>query len=360
MRNEGILEQASDPLERTMPIATPEQYNAMLDAAREGKYAYPAINITSSETLNAAMRGFAEAESDGIIEISTGGGSFASGTYVNDMALGAQAIAEMAYLLADEYPVLIALHTDHCQADKVDTFVRPLLQVSRERKVVGLPPLYQSHMFDGSAIDLDSNLKISADLLEEMRDLDIILELEVGVVGGEEDGVSAEDVPSEKLYTTNDDLLKTVEAVGLGEKGRYMLAATFGNVHGVYKPGNVKLRPEVLRDGQAAIKAAHGEDAHFDYVFHGGSGSELADIHAAIDYGVIKMNVDTDNQYNFSRVIADHFFTGYEGILKIDGEVGNKKIYDPRSYLKSAEIAMAEGVAESCVMLRGDGRSLLA
>ncbi len=342
-----------------MPIATPAQYNAMLDAARDGKYAYPAINITSSETLNAAMRGFAEAESDGIIEISTGGGSFASGTYVNNMSLGAQAIAEMAYLLAEEYPVLIALHTDHCQADKVDTFVRPLLQVSRERKEAGLPPLYQSHMFDGSAIDLDSNLEISAELLAEMNELDIILELEVGVVGGEEDGVSAEGVPSEKLYTTNEDLLKTVEAIGLGERGRYILAATFGNVHGVYKPGNVKLRPDVLRDGQDAIKAAYGQDAHFDYVFHGGSGSELEDIHAALDYGVIKMNVDTDNQYNFSRAIADHFFTGYEGVLKIDGEVGNKKVYDPRSYLKKAEIAMATGVTEACVMLRGDGKTLL-
>jgi fructose-bisphosphate aldolase class II len=214
-------------------------------------------------------------------------------------------------------------------------------------------------MFDGSAIDLDANLKISADLLKEMNELDIILELEVGVVGGEEDGVSAEGVPSEKLYTTNEDLLKTVDAIGLGENGRYILAATFGNVHGVYKPGNVKLRPDVLREGQEAIKAVHGDDAHFDYVFHGGSGSELEDIHAAIDYGVIKMNVDTDNQYNFSRAIADHFFTGYEGVLMIDGEVGNKKIYDPRSYLKKAEIAMADGVTEACVMLRGDGKSLL-
>jgi fructose-bisphosphate aldolase class II len=342
-----------------MPIATPDQYNAMLNAARTGKYAYPAINITSSETLNAAMRGFADAESDGIIEISTGGGSFASGTYVNDMALGAQAIAEMAYLLADQYPVLIALHTDHCQADKVDAFVRPLIQVSRERKEAGLPPLYQSHMFDGSAIDLDSNLEISATLLEEMNELDIILELEVGVVGGEEDGVNTEDVPSEKLYTTNEDLLKTVEAIGLGENGRYILAATFGNVHGVYKPGNVKLRPEVLRDGQLAIQEAYGDEAHFDYVFHGGSGSELKDIHAAIDYGVIKMNVDTDNQYNFTRPIADHMFVGYEGVLKIDGEVGNKKVYDPRSYLKKAEVAMATGVTEACVMLRGDGKTLL-
>lgn len=342
-----------------MPIATPEKYHQMLDAAKAGAYAYPAINITSSETLNAALRGFAEAGSDGIIQISHGGASFASGTYVNSMPLGAQAIAEMAHLVAEQYPVLIALHTDHCQADKVDTFIRPLLEITRQRREAGLIPLYQSHMFDGSAIDLDSNLSISAELLEEMRELDVILEVEVGVVGGEEDGVSAEGTPREKLYTTNEDLLLTAERLGLGEKGRYMLAATFGNVHGVYKPGNVQLRPDVLRDGQTAVKEAHGDDASFDYVFHGGSGSELQDIHDAIDYGVIKMNIDTDNQYTFTRPIADHMMTNYEGVLKIDGEVGNKKVYDPRSYLKKAESSMAEGVTGACAMLRSDGKSLL-
>ncbi len=341
-----------------MPIATPDQYNAMLDAAKAGSYAYPAINITSSETLNAALRGFAEAGSDGIVQISFGGGSFASGTYVNSMALGAQAIAEMAHLVADAYPVLIALHTDHCQADKVDTFIRPLLEVTRQRREAGLIPLYQSHMFDGSAIDLDQNLDISEELLEEMQALDVILELEVGVVGGEEDGVTAEG-KSEKLYTTNEDLLKTAAKLGLGERGRYMLAATFGNVHGVYKPGNVQLRPSILKDGQAAIQEVHGADASFDYVFHGGSGSDLQDIHDAIDYGVIKMNIDTDGQYNFTRAIADHMFKGYDGVLKVDGEVGNKKQYDPRSYLKAAEANMAAGVTEACSKLRSDGKSLL-
>lgn len=341
-----------------MPIATPEQYNEMLDAAKAGAYAYPAINVTSSETLNAALRGFADAGSDGIIQISHGGGSFASGTHVNSMALGAQAIAEMAHLMADEYPVLIALHTDHCQADKVDTFIRPLLEVTRERREAGLLPLFQSHMFDGSAIDLDANLTISAQLLEEMRQLDVILEVEVGVVGGEEDGVSAEGTPREKLYTTDEDLLETARRLGLGQNGRYLLAATFGNVHGVYKPGNVKLRPEVLRDGQTALKEAYGDDASFDYVFHGGSGSELDDIHAAIDYGVIKMNIDTDNQYTFTRPIADHMLTNYEGVLKVDGEVGDKKAYDPRSYLKKAEIAMAAGVTGACEMLRSTGKSI--
>ncbi len=343
-----------------MPVASPEQYRTMLDAARDGKYAFPAINIASSETLNAALRGFAEAESDGIIQLSTGGGSFASGTGINDMALGAQAIAEMGHLLAERYDVLIAFHTDHCQADKVDTFIRPLLQLSRDRRTRGLGPLFQSHMFDGSAIELGENLDISAQLLEETQELDIILEIEVGVVGGEEDGVSAEGVPREKLYTTNEDLIATANRLGLGENGRYLLAATFGNVHGVYKPGNVQLRPSVLRDGQAAIKELFGDDAHFDYVFHGGSGSELSDIHDAIDYGVIKMNIDTDNQYVFSRAIADHFFSNYGGVLKIDGEVGNKKVYDPRSYLKKAEIAMAERVKHACIELRSEGKTLLA
>ena len=342
-----------------MPVATPDQYNAMLDAAKAGSYAYPAINITSSETLNAALRGFADAGSDGIIQLSHGGGSFASGTYVNSMPLGAHAIAEMAHLLAKEYPVLVALHTDHCQADKVDTFIRPLLEVSRERRRAGVGPLFQSHMFDGSAIDLESNLDISEQLLEEMRELDIILELEVGVVGGEEDGVSAEGTPREKLYTTNDDLIKTANKLGLGERGRYMLAATFGNVHGVYKPGNVQLRPDILRDGQAAIKAEFGDDASFDYVFHGGSGSGIEDIHAAIDYGVIKMNIDTDGQYNFTRPIADHMLKNYDGVLKVDGEVGNKKQYDPRGYLRAGETAMAAGVTDACASLKSAGRSLV-
>ena len=331
----------------------------MFEAAKAGSYAYPAINITSSESLNAALRGFADAGSDGIIQISHGGGSFASGTYVNSMPLGAHAIAEMAHLLAKEYPVLVALHTDHCQADKVDTFIRPLLALSRERRKVGQGPLYQSHMFDGSAIDLESNLDISEQLLEEMHDLDIILELEVGVVGGEEDGVSAEGTPREKLYTTNEDLIKTANKLGLGERGRYMLAATFGNVHGVYKPGNVQLRPDILRDGQAAIKGEFGDDASFDYVFHGGSGSGIEDIHAAIDYGVIKMNIDTDGQYNFSRPIADHMLKNYDGVMKIDGEVGNKKQYDPRGYLRAAETGMAAGVTEACTKLKSEGQSLL-
>jgi fructose-bisphosphate aldolase class II len=342
-----------------MPIATPEVYAEMLDRAKGGEFAYPAINVTSSETLNAALAGFAEAESDGIIQVSTGGAEFVSGTRVKNMVTGAAALAEFAHVVADKYPVNIALHTDHCPKDKLDGFVGPLLEISRERVKRGENPLFQSHMWDGSAIDLDENLKIATDLLERAAAAKIVLEVEIGVVGGEEDGVSNE--INEKLYTAEGDFLKTVEALGTGEKGRYLLAATFGNVHGAYKPGAVKLRPDVLKRGQAVVaeKLGLAQDAKpFDLVFHGGSGSLLEEIHEAVGYGVVKMNVDTDTQYAFSRPIADHFFKNYDGVLKIDGEVGNKKTYDPRSYLKKAEVSMAERVVEAARALKSVGTKI--
>ncbi|MFC7344661.1 class II fructose-bisphosphate aldolase [Saccharopolyspora griseoalba] len=342
-----------------MPIATPEVYAEMLDRAKKDEFAYPAINVTSSETLNAALRGFAEAESDGIIQVSTGGSEFASGTKVKDMVTGATALAEYAHVVADKYPVNIALHTDHCPKDKLDGFVRPLLEISQERVNKGQNPLFQSHMWDGSAIDLDENLQIAQELLAASAKAKIILELEVGVVGGEEDGV-ANDI-NEKLYTAPGDYIKTVDALGTGEKGRYLLAATFGNVHGVYKPGNVKLRPEILKQGQEVVTEKLGLPSGskpFDLVFHGGSGSLLEEIHEAVSYGVIKMNIDTDTQYAFTRPIADHMMRNYDGVLKVDGEVGNKKTYDPRSYLKVAEQAMAERVVQGCQVLKSEGKKL--
>lgn len=339
-----------------MPIATPEQYHAMLDAAKSANYAYPAINVTSSETVNAALRGFADAESDGIIQVSTGGGKFASGTHVGDMAYGAIGLADFARHMAERYDVLIALHTDHCQPDKVDTFLRPIIDESRRRMASGAPAVFNSHMFDGSAISLPENLDISAELLAELAPLDIILEVEAGVVGGEEDGVSAE-ATGEHLYTSPDDVMSVVEKLGTGDQGRYLLAATFGNVHGSYKPGNVKLRPEILKECQETLAAAV-PGASFDYVFHGGSGSLLSEIHDAVDYGVVKMNVDTDNQYAFTRSIADHMFKNYDGVLKIDGEIGDKKAYDPRPYLAKAEEAMAARVVQSCSDLRSAGKRL--
>src|SRR5881409_1999766 len=309
--------------EPEMPIATPETYAQMLDRAKEGRFAYPAINVTSSQTLNAALRGFAEAESDGIVQVSTGGADSLSGPTVKDMVTGSVAFAAYAHEVAKKYSVNIALHTDHCPKDKLDTYVRPLIAISRERVDRGENPLFQSHMWDGSATELHENLRIAAELLDSAVKAKIILEVEIGVVGGEEDGV-ANDI-NEKLYTAPGDYEATVEALGGGEKGRYLLAATFGNVHGVYKPGNVKLRPEILRDIQQAVGEKVGREKPFDLVFHGGSGSALEEIREAVSYGVVKMNVDTDTQYAFTREIAGHMFTNYDGVLKVDGEVGNKK-----------------------------------
>jgi fructose-bisphosphate aldolase class II len=342
-----------------MPIATPEVYAEMLDRAKANEFAFPAINVTSSESINAALRGFAEAESDGIIQVSTGGAEFGSGTKVKDMVTGAVALAEFAHVVAEKYPVNIALHTDHCPKDKLDGFVRPLVRISQERVAQGRPPLFQSHMWDGSAIDLDENLEIATGLLDEAAKAKIILEVEIGVVGGEEDGVAHE--INEKLYTADGDFLKTLDALGNGERGRYLLAATFGNVHGVYKPGNVKLRPEVLKRGQEVATEKLGLPAGskpFELVFHGGSGSLLEEIHEALSYGVVKMNIDTDTQYAFTRPIAGHMFANYDGVLKIDGEVGNKKVYDPRSYLKAAEQSMAARVTQACEHLKSTGRML--
>jgi fructose-bisphosphate aldolase, class II len=339
-----------------MPIATPELYAHMLDTAKERGFAYPAINVSSSQTLNAALRGFAEAGSDGIVQVSTGGAEYLSGQSVKDMVTGSVALAEFAHVVAAKYPVNIALHTDHCPKDKLDGFMRPLVAISKDRVARGEEPLFQSHMWDGSAVPLPENLEIAAELLEACAAARTIMEMEIGVVGGEEDGVVGE--INEKLYTTPEDALATVEAVGLGERGRYLLAATFGNVHGVYKPGHVKLRPSVLRDIQEAVGAKFGKEKPFDLVFHGGSGSALEEIREAIGYGVVKMNVDTDAQYAFTRPVAGHMFANYDGVLKVDGDVGNKKVYDPRSWGKAAEAGMTARVQEACEDLLSAGHHI--
>jgi fructose-bisphosphate aldolase, class II len=330
-----------------MPIATPDVYAEMLRRAKENSYAFPAINCVGSESVNAAIKGFADAGSDGIIQFSTGGAEFASGLGIKDMVTGAVALAKFAHIIAAKYPINVALHTDHCPKDKLDTYVRPLLDISAKRVAAGKNPLFQSHMWDGSAVPIDENLEIAQELLK--------------LVGGEEDGVEAE--INDKLYTTPEDFEKTIDALGHGEHGHYLLAATFGNVHGVYKPGNVKLRPDILDQGQKVASAKLGlpdGSQPFDFVFHGGSGSLKSEIEEALRYGVVKMNVDTDTQYAFTRPLAGHMFSNYDGVLKIDGEVGNKKAYDPRSYLKKAEASMTERVIEACNDLHCDGKSVSA
>lgn len=339
-----------------MGVATPEVYDEMLDRAKKGGFAYPAVNITSSQTINAALQGFTEAESDGIIELSVGGSEYASGPTVKDRVAGSLAIAAYVREVAKNYPVTVALHTDHCAKQNIDSWIRPLLEMSVERAKKGEEPIFQSHMWDGSAVPLAENLVIAQELLELSQKANTVLEVEIGVVGGEEDGHSAE--INEKLYTTVDDGLKTVEALGLGEKGRYMTALTFGNVHGVYKPGSVKLRPELLGEIQEAVGKKVGKKMPFDLVFHGGSGSMAKEIALAVSHGVIKMNIDTDTQYAFTRPVVDHVLKNYDGLLRIDGEVGDKKMYDPRAWGKLAEAAMAARLVEACQQLGSAGKKM--
>jgi fructose-bisphosphate aldolase, class II len=341
-----------------MPIVNYDTYKHMLDTAQAGNYAYPAINVANMVTANAALKGFADAKSDGIIQVSTGGGKFASGLGVGDMVAGAISIAEHIHRMAAFYDINIALHTDHCPPDAVDTFMIPLIEESERRVAEGKLPLFQSHMLDASGLPLNENLDLSVPIYERMAKIGQMIEIEAGVVGGEEDGAAgSEDTPEESLYTTPEDMVEVFRRMSPID-GTYMFAATFGNVHGAYKPGAVKLRPELLKEGQDAIKAAFGDDANFHLVFHGGSGSEKHEITETLGYGVIKMNVDTDTQYSFSRPIADHVISGYAGMLKVDGEVGNKKQYDPRAYMKKGEQGMADRVIEACNDLESAGKTL--
>ncbi|MDQ6753956.1 MAG: class II fructose-bisphosphate aldolase [Actinomycetota bacterium] len=338
-----------------MPIATPDKYAEMIDRAKAGGFAYPAVNVTSSQTLNAALQGFADAGSDGIIQVSTGGAAYWSGASVKDMVAGSLGFAAFAREVARNYPVSVALHTDHCPKDKLDSFVLPLLAASEAAVKAGKDPIFNSHMWDGSAETLEDNLKIGRDLLARTSAAHIILEVEIGAVGGEEDGV--ENAINEKLYSTVADGLATVEALGSGENGRYITALTFGNVHGVYKPGGVKLRPEILKDIQEQVGARIGKNNPFDLVFHGGSGSSQQEIRDAVSYGVIKMNIDTDTQYAYTRPVADHMFRNYDGVLKVDGEVGNKKTYDPRVWGAAAEKGLAARVVVAAQELGSAGKT---
>jgi len=326
-------------------LPSPERYAEMLDGAGAGGYAFPAINVTSSQTLNAAMRGFAEADSDGIVQITVGGARYLGG----DALAGARALAALGHELAGRYGVAIALHTDHCPPEHVDEFLRPLLAASRERVTRGEPPLFHSHMFDGSTLPLDENLRVSAELLAQCRELGLLLEIECGVVGGEEDGITGGGDP-ERLYTTPDDLLRVAEALGTGERGRYLLAATFGNVHGFTVKGQVELRPQILADGQRALERVR-PGARFDYVFHGSSGSSPEELRAAVANGVVKVNLDSEAQYAFTRGAAEHLSAHYES--------GGKQAYDPRAWGAAAEAGMAARVAAACEQLGSAGRSIM-
>ncbi|HEU0257093.1 MAG TPA: class II fructose-bisphosphate aldolase [Microbacteriaceae bacterium] len=340
-----------------MPVATPDQYAEMLDKAKKKGFAYPAFNVSSSQTIHAVLQGLTEAGSDGIIQVTTGGADYFAGQTIKARAAGALAFAKFATEVAKNYPVTVALHTDHCPKPALDSFLLPLLAASEEEVKAGHEPIFQSHMWDGSAVPLDENIRIAQEMIARTSAIHTILEIEVGVVGGEEDGVKHEGT-NEALYTTVGDVSKAVDALGFGENGRYMAALTFGNVHGVYKPGNVKLRPDLLGEIQAGIAKKYGKaDKPLDLVFHGGSGSSPEEIATAVANGVVKMNVDTDTQYAFTRAIAGYMFEHYAGVLKVDGEVGVKKQYDPRAWGKVAETAMAQRVIQAAQQLGSAGHS---
>jgi fructose-bisphosphate aldolase, class II len=340
-----------------MPVATPEQYAEMLDRAKAGGFAYPAINVSSSQSINAVLQGLTEAGSDGILQVTTGGADYFAGHTVKARATGALAMAKFATEVAKNYPVTIALHTDHCPKPALEDFVLPLVAESEKVVADGGNPIFQSHMWDGSAVPLAENIEIAKELLPRMKAINAILEVEIGVVGGEEDGVKHEGT-NDALYTTTGDVAQFVDAIGLGDAGRWIAALTFGNVHGVYKPGNVKLKPELLGEIQEGIAAKFGTGAKpLDLVFHGGSGSTDEEIALAVANGVVKMNIDTDTQYAFTRSVAGFMFSNYDGVLKVDGEVGNKKAYDPRAWGKVAETAMAARVIEATQQLGSHGKS---
>jgi len=339
-------------------LPSAEEYAAMLDAAAAGRYALPAINVTSSQTLNAAMRGFAEAGSDGIVQVTVGGARYLSGA-ADDGLTGARAFAALGRELVSQYPVAVALHTDHCPPEHTDAFLRPLIADSGERVARGEEPLFNSHMFDGSTLPLAENLHVSAGLLDRCRQLGIVLEVECGVVGGEEDGIGGEGADSERLYTTPEELLQVAGALGTGERGRYLLAATFGNVHGVYAPGHVTLRPEILADGQRALEQSY-PGARFQYVFHGSSGSSPEELRAAVGNGVVKVNLDSEAQHAFTRAAAEHMAADPDAVLAPDPARGDKRAYDPRAWGAKAEAAMAERVATACEQLGSARRSIAA
>jgi len=340
-----------------VPAVGFERYREMLDKAAAEKYALPAINVLEVATLNAAIEGFAAAESDGIIQITVAAGLHTSGA-LGDPVLGAVTLAEHAHRLAERYDVNVAVHSDHCPTTQVDSFLKPLIAETVRRRVAGRPNLFNSHMYDGSDLPMAENLERAVPLLEMCRDNDLILEVEAGVVGGEEDGLNREGAPSAKLYTTPEDMVRAYETLSQVEGAHFMLAATFGNVHGVYKPGSVVLKPAILRDGQDAVAARFGYQARFWLVFHGGSGSSVEDIHESIDYGVVKMNIHTDTQYAFTRGVVDHMMKNYDGVLKIDGEVGVKQTYLASTWLDRGRSSMAARVVEACETLKSAGKTL--
>ncbi len=347
-------------------VVTGERYEALVSAAKSGGYALAAVNVSSTHTLNAALEAAGRSKTDLIIQLSNGGAQFFAGKGIADgfqaKVLGAVSAARHAHLVAAQYGICVALHTDHADKSLIP-WVEALLDHGEAFYKEHGHPLFSSHMLDLSAEDIEFNLSECERVLRRMSALDMSLEIELGVTGGEEDGVGAdidESADNSKLYTQPEDVLQAYER--LSSIGHFSVAASFGNVHGVYKPGNVKLRPEILRNSQALVKERKGTDENpLNLVFHGGSGSEKAKIHEAVGYGVFKMNIDTDTQFAFSAPVKAYVDEHPKAFVhQIDPDDGTpyKKQYDPRAWTRKCELGMADRLEEAFGDLASRGRSV--
>jgi fructose-bisphosphate aldolase class II len=346
-------------------VVTGEGYQTLVAAAKAGGYALPAVNVTTSSTLNAVMEAAAVAKSDVIVQLSNGGAQYYAGKGIPDAfqakVLGAVSAAKHIHLLAEHYGACVVIHTDHADR-KLIPWVEALLEQGEHYFEETGRPLYSSHMVDLSAEDIDFNLSECERLLKRMSKIGMSLEIELGVTGGEEDGVGVDidSADNSKLYTQPEDVLRAYKL--LSPIGHFSVAASFGNVHGVYKPGNVKLRPEILKDSQALVQKEEGTEANpLNLVFHGGSGSEKSKITEAVGYGVFKMNIDTDTQFAYSKPIgafvAEH---GKAFQYQIDPDDGTpyKKQYDPRAWIRKSEEGMVERLQEAYTDLGSMGKSI--
>lgn len=347
-------------------VVSGEDYAELVNACKDGGYALAAVNCVGTDSVNAVMEAAAKNNSDVIIQFSNGGTQFYAGQGMEDAfkakVLGGVSAAQHVHLLAEHYGICAVLHTDHANM-KLVPWVEALIEHSEAHYAATGKPLYSSHMLDLSEEDIDVNLNECARVLERMAKLDMSLEIELGITGGEEDGVGhdiEEGADSSHLYTQPEDVLKAYDL--LTPIGHFSVAASFGNVHGVYKPGNVQLRPEILKNSQDLVKATHGTaDKPLNLVFHGGSGSEKDKIAAAISYGVFKMNIDTDTQFAFSKGVGNYVNAhpvAFKHQIDPDDGTPQKKFYDPRKWLRQGELSFVERLDEAFEDLGSSGRSL--
>jgi fructose-bisphosphate aldolase class II len=347
-------------------VVTGENYRNLIEACKEGGYALAAVNATSTNTVNAILEAAAKNKADVIVQFSNSGAQFFAGKGLEDgfqgKVLGAVAAAHYIHLMAQHYGVCAVLHTDHANR-KLIPWVDAMLDEGERYFEKHGTPLFSSHMLDLSADDIEFNLSECERVLKRMAKLDMSLEIELGVTGGEEDGVGSEfddSADNSHLYTQPEDVLQAYER--LSPLGEFSVAASFGNVHGVYKPGNVQLRPEILEASQTLVAEKCGTDKNpLNLVFHGGSGSEKAKIAQAIDYGVFKMNIDTDTQFAFAKAVGTYVSKTPKAFQhQIDPDDGTpfKKFYDPRKWLREAELGMVERLTEAFEDLGSAGKSL--